>query len=181
MNKRMKFLKVALRDKDIGAVTMTSKYVADDIYKILGAINLAVEYGPGEGILTKTILKRLNPNGKLFVIEPNGEFVQALHHIGDARIHIIRGIAQNITKELAKLGVNKVDVVISSLPFSFLKPADRLKVLQDTYKILSPNGSFIVFQYSLIMRRPLQKIFSRVSVSFKLRNIPPGFLIIAQK
>ena len=58
------FIKVALGDYKVGAITVSTKYVADRVANALpkGAKNV-IEYGAGDGVITKEILKRLPPDG----------------------------------------------------------------------------------------------------------------------
>ena len=55
---RAHFLKNALSDRKIGAVTMSSDYVIADVLRRLPKNpRLVIEYGPGEGAVTRAIEK----------------------------------------------------------------------------------------------------------------------------
>ena len=179
---RAHFLKNALSDRKIGAVTMSSDYVIADVLRRLPKNpRLVIEYGPGEGAVTRAILGVLPPDARLVVIEPNQEFLDALGKITDPRLTIVSGMAQNLSHEaLAKM--RGADAIVASMPFSFLAPAERSKVVSDAYDLLAPGGNFIIsHQYSWIMRKPLRQKFPSVSVFFEPRNIFPCFILNARK
>ena len=175
------FLKTALADYKIGAVSKSSKYVIRRVLKhIAGPLGLIVEYGPGEGVLTRALLAKLSPAGKLIAVETNGEFAKTVRAIPDPRIEVIHGTAEQADSMLANLP--KVDLIVSSIPFSFLSPADREKIVSDASNFLVAGGSLIIFhQYSLLMLKIVKRHFKNVSVSFEPRNFLPCFIIVARK
>lgn len=181
--RRVHFLKTAVSDLEVGAITMSSKYVIKNVLKhISGPLNTVIEYGPGEGTLTKIILQHLSPQGKLIAVESNSEFVNILGGINDRRLHIIHGKAQDAVKKLDKYGVDTADAVIASVPFWFLDKKEREGIIKDAYSILAPGGTLIIFnQYQPLMYALLKKIFGVASISFELRNIPPCFIMHAKK
>lgn len=183
IHRRIDFLKTALRDPDVGAVTMSSKYVINGVLKrIRVPANVVIELGPGEGILTKFLLRNLPPEGKLLAIEPNAAFVKTLAGIDDSRIRIIQGKAQDIIQNAAHYGFANADLAVASIPFSLLNGVDRNKIIQDIHSALAPEGVLIVFnQYNPIMYLPLKKMFRTVSLSYELRNIFPCFIMEAKK
>ena len=72
------FLKIAFRDyKRVGAVTITSKYT---IRRVLRALKpeykYIVEYGAGNGAITREILNTLPPDGKLVAVELNDDLIK---------------------------------------------------------------------------------------------------------
>lgn len=180
---RMSFLKNALSYREAGAVTMSSKYVVQKVLKLLDTttLNTIIEYGPGSGAMTKALLASLSPQSKLIVIEPNAQFVHELEQIADSRLEVIKKRVQDLpAAQIESFG--QVDAVISSLPFSFLQPAERLSVVASTHKMLTPGGSFVVFhQYSRLMLRPLKNIFGSVAVLFEPRNFLPCFIMHSKK
>ncbi len=182
IRKRIDFLKTAIRDPQVGGITMSSRYVIEHVVKRLPKkLDTVIECGPGEGVLTKRLLKHLSFSGKLITIEPNRSFVERLRTINDRRLEVVKGTVQSVLPDLAgRLGA--VDLVIASIPFSFLARDERLKIVGEVYDILKPGGTFIIFnQYRQVMHAPVKKIFDKVSVSFEVRNILPCFIIDAQK
>jgi len=176
------FVNAVLSGGKTGAITMSSDYLVESVLKhVKGPLDIVVEYGPGDGVVTKAILKHLAPQGKLVVIESNPEFVKILRRIDDQRLHIIEGEVQDvITRETWH--IKEVDLILSSIPFSFLTPRKRDEVIAKTHALLQPRGSAIVFhQYSTLTKKSLGKYFNTVSVSFEPRNIFPCFILFAKK
>jgi phospholipid N-methyltransferase len=186
MLKQLKFFKVALFDRQIGAIARSSKYVVKAVVRDFEnqPMHRVVEYGPGDGVMTRELLKRMPKNGQLIAVESNPKFLKILKKIGDPRLRVIKGTVQNVSRELQRHHKETIDLVVSSIPFSMLKPIDREKVVHNTFEMLNDGGRFIVFhQYSRLMLSLLKKHFNADSVDtqFELRNVLPCFIMHAQK
>ena len=186
MRKQINFLKIALSDGQIGAMARSSKYVIGSVLRNIGkrSLHKVIEYGPGDGVLTKEILKRMPKDGELVAVETNPKFYKILSHLRDPRLKVIKGKAQNVSKVLESRNKATVDLVVSSIPFSILKRWERERVTSDAYNMLAAKGRFIVFhQYSPLMLNILNKYFGAKSVNtqFEVRNILPCFIMTAQK
>ena len=177
------FINAILSGGQVGAVSMSSNYVIKGVLKnIDGPLETIIEYGPGNGIMTKALLKLLSPQGKLIVIESNPKFVKILQKIKDSRIHIIEGKIQDVITSEKMCYIKEAGLVVSSIPFSFLKTVEREQVIEKTYALLASRGSCVIFhQYSTLVKKPLEKYFNTVSVSFEPRNIFPCFIFFAKK
>jgi len=182
MNKHIRFLKNAVLDRKVGAVARSSKYVVQNVLgRLTGPLETVIEYGPGDGVMTKELLKKLPSSSRFFVVESNAPFVKTLRQIEDGRLEVIEGKVQHLSPEDIQR-FSGADLVLSSIPFSMLKPGERLKVVSEVRKILKPGGRFIIFnQYSRLMFKPLRNNFNSVSASFEPRNIPPCFIFEAKK
>lgn len=184
MYKRIDFLKNYLSDIHVGALTRSSKYVIRTALKALGnrELNTIVEYGPGDGVMTAELLRRLSPNGKLLAVEANSNFAESLRKINDARLKIVHGKVQDIASNLERMGFKGLDAVVSSIPSSLLTASEREDMARTAFHALAKGGSLIIFhQYTTLMRGPLKKFFGSVKIHFELRNIMPCFVIIAKK
>jgi len=161
---------------------MSSKYLINRVLKhLVKPLNTVIEYGPGNGVMTKALLRHLSPQGKLLVIESDARFIKELNQIHDERLEIIQSRVQDLFLDQISIFC-QADAIISSIPFYFLTPADRLKVISETHKTLAPGGNFILFhQYRLLTLRQLNKSFNSVSVTFEPRNIFPCFILDAKK
>ena len=186
MQEQLNFLKIALLDRRIGAMTRSSKYVVKAVVRNLDnqPLRRIIEYGPGDGVMTKAMLNKMPRDGELIVIETNPKFLKVLREIKDPRLKVIKGTAQEVSKELKRHNHAVVDLVISSIPFSILEPAVREDIVSNTFDMLKNSGKFIVFhQYSPLMLGLLNKYFETkaVNIQFELRNILPCFIMSAQK
>lgn len=187
MIKKFNILKEAFFKKqtgDTGAFAKSSRYVLKRVLKLIKnkPLNQIIEYGPGDGAMTKELLKHLSPNGKLLAVEINPKFLEILRKITDSRLQVVDGQIQDVSENIKNYNFNKVDLVVSSIPFSWLSKAEQEKVVRATKKVLINGGMFIVFhQYSNIMHKPLKKIFNEAKTRFEFRNFFPCFIISAIK
>ena len=141
-----------------------------------------VELGPGTGVFTRRIAKKLPKNVVLLVFELNEEFyLQLKNEFYQSNIMIIHDSAENILMYLKEHNFDCADVVISSLPLSNFKEDLRSSLLNNIYESLSDAGKFIQFQYSLQSKKALMSLFQEVKIDFTALNIPPAFVFSCQK
>ncbi|OGZ07158.1 MAG: hypothetical protein A3C93_06115 [Candidatus Lloydbacteria bacterium RIFCSPHIGHO2_02_FULL_54_17] len=179
---RAKFLQNALKDHKVGALTMSSDYVVAAVLRLLPkAPRLVVEYGPGEGTITRKILRVLPSDARLIVVEPNLDFVEALKKVADPRLTIVPKMAQDLSPD-DLFSMRGADAVVASLPSFYLTPEERQKVVADAHNMLAPKGVFIFsHQYSWLMKKPLEEKFADVAIAFEPRNIFPCFILSGRK
>ncbi len=184
MDKSVNFLKNAIKGEKVGAVSRSSKYVIKEVLiNISGKdYETIVEFGPGDGVLTVELLKKLSPKGQLFVVELEPSFIKDLQKIKDKRLVVIEGKMEDVVGKPYKYGIKKAELVVSSIPFSFIKRSDREEVIKNTEKMLESGGQFIIFhQYSLLMQKLLKRHFHDVVNFFEPRNFFPCFIMVARK
>lgn len=174
----LRFLQTALSDHKVGAVTESSSHAIRGILKALPArCEYVVEYGPGLGVVTRAVISHLVPSGRLVAIETNNHFVRELQKQADPRLVVLEDDVVARMEQWSNLGLPRIDAVISGIPFSFLAPRLRERLIKKTYEALAPGGVFVVYQYSPLVFPILKKYFDRVSVSFEPRNLPPYFIM----
>lgn len=103
-----------------GAITETSRKVEVEICRNIPTDRdvVIIEFGMGHGNITKAILNKISPNSKLYAFEVKQEFCKYVRHsIQDERLEIINDGAENIKNHINQ----KIDSVISSIPFSFFQ------------------------------------------------------------
>ena len=181
---KLNFLKTALEDYRVGALTPSSSFVVKRILKKLPHHSRAciIEYGAGDGIITKALLEYLPANGKLIAIETNPHFIAVLKKIHDPRLEIMHEDVLKISKKLSALKLSRIDAVISGVPFSFFSSNERHEIVKRTFKGLSNHGRFILYQVSPLMFPYLKKYFKKkIDLSIEMRNFPPYFIMTAEK
>ncbi|WP_298508008.1 rRNA adenine N-6-methyltransferase family protein [uncultured Kordia sp.] len=182
---RLKFFREAIRDiKTSGTIVPSSRFLTRRMVKNIDFDNVKVivEFGPGNGIITKEILKRIQPQTKLIAFEINERFFQSLEKIKHSQLIIEKVSAEDIAEVLQKHGFNKADCVVSSLPFTNIPTEISDRILKNAYDAMIDNGLFVQFQYSLTYYKKLKKVFNdKVKLSFELFNIPPAFVYNAKK
>lgn len=180
-----KFIKTFFQDrKQVGAVAPSWRFLVN---KMCNQINfdeakVIVEFGPGTGVFTLELLKRMHPETKLIVLELNEEFYQLLQEkIDDSRMILRNESAEKIGDLLKEYGFEKADAILSSLPLAVIPNEIRDAILDNSYKYLKPGGHYIQYQYSLNAKKLIQKTFDDVRIGFVPVNVPPAFVYTASK
>ncbi|MFW5990894.1 MAG: class I SAM-dependent methyltransferase [Candidatus Nanoarchaeia archaeon] len=173
--KPLMFLKNFITDKDIASVAPSSRFSVNKLCKKIdfNKNNVIVEYGPGTGVITYPLLRRMNKNSKLIVLEQNKNFCRHLKKNKDPRFIVENDVAQNVQEILKKHGVEKADYIISGIPLSFFPNKEKSLLMRQTYNCLNPQGRFLVYQFSRHAEKYLEKNFDYVKKDFELLNIPP--------
>ncbi len=142
-----------------------------------------LEFGAGDGVVTLEIAKRLGPASKLYSFEINPEFYSmAKEQIADhPNVQMLPVSAFEVKRQIEMRDIGEVDYIVSCLPISFFKDAVARPYLEDCYDVLTDEGKFIQFQYSLSRYKLLRKVFESVKLSYTLRNLPPAFIYTCTK
>ncbi len=145
-------------------------------------VRCVVEYGPGTGVFTRGILKRMPRNARLMAIDTNPLFIEHLRDtIGDERLICVEGCAADVEAILQSHGFDAADYIISGLPFSTLPPPVAEHIAQATARAIRSGGSFLVYQYSRFVQPLLDRNFARVRSKMVWRCVPPARLFWARK
>jgi phospholipid N-methyltransferase len=140
------------------------------------------EYGPGEGVHSREIARRMRPDCQLLLFELDPAFSRDLRRQfnSDSRVHIINDNAAHLPLELKRRGIASCDYIVSGIPFSILKIDKKRELLQKTYDALAPGGRFIIYQVTNELKQHA-KIFDRAKSEYFLQNIPPMFITVFEK
>lgn len=168
----------------VGSVIPTSRTAIGALLAPIdwGKVDCVVEYGPGTGVFTRELLRRLGPQGRLIAIDTNAIFIDHLRTmIADPRLSCIAGSAVDVEEILAREGLAAADYVISGLPFSTLPPPVADAIMDATERAIRPGGAFLIYQYSLFVLPMLARRFASVRVGRVWRCVPPARLFWAGK
>jgi len=140
------------------------------------------EYGPGEGVHSREIARRMTPDSHLLLFELDAQLARALERqfAGDRRVHVIHGDAASLPYELKRRGFASCDYILSGIPFSILKIEKKRALLRKTYDALKPDGKFIIYQVTNELRQHAT-VFQRAKSEYFLQNIPPMFITVFHK
>ena len=131
-----------------------------------------VEYGPGTGVISEEVLKRMTPDSLLILLEINNDFVQLLRNkLQSDRVRIFRR-ARKISSAHSFCGENRADYIVSGIP---LQPHPRQiarHIVQQTYHMLKEDGVFIAYQLLSSARRYMKERFQKVIVFQERQNFP---------
>ncbi|TDQ28531.1 class I SAM-dependent methyltransferase [Tenacibaculum caenipelagi] len=180
MGKKFNFFKEAVKNyKTSGTVVPSSKYLANKMLEDLNfnTAEVIVELGPGNGAITRHILKKIQPNTVLICFEINDAFYKELKKIKHPQLIVLKASAENIKGEIEKLGYSKTDYIVSSLPLTIIPKEISHSILVKSYNFLEPKGLFIQYQYSLSYYKKLKEVFGdSINLSFEPLNFPPAFI-----
>jgi len=110
VGKKIDFFKVAVKSlKTSGTVTPSSKFLAKKMIKNIdfSSCKILVELGPGNGVITNQILKKLQPDSHLVCFEVNETFYENLKKINHPQLTVLKVSAEQIQPEMEKLGFLK--------------------------------------------------------------------------
>jgi phospholipid N-methyltransferase len=140
------------------------------------------EYGPGEGVHSREIARRMCPDSHLLLFELDRAFARDLERqfAGDRRVRVIHGDAASLPHELQRRRIGSCDYILSGIPFSILKIEKKRALLQKTYDALAPGGSFIIYQVTNELKQHAT-LFEHTESEYFLQNIPPMFITVFQK
>jgi len=150
-------------------------------------VRTVVELGAGTGAITRVLLESLAPQAKVLAFEINPEFVSYMQKtFSDPRLVLLNTRAEDVGRELRRLGYSRIDAVVSSLSLRFM-PDHRQRILQE---VLSPfmdeRSVYTQYQYIHGMRYENGKISRHSSLPFLRRyfrsvqcrtiwrNLPPA-------
>lgn len=171
-----------MRDwRTIGSITPSSRYLVGGMLDQIdfGQVRRVVEYGPGTGVFTAEILRRLHPDAQLLALDTEDHFIVDLRtKFPDPRLIAVRGSAEAIDRHLAALGWPGAEVIISGIPYTAMPAALREGILGASAAALAPDGQFVAYQYSPYIRPLLGKLFRHVATHWVARNVPPAFFFV---
>jgi phospholipid N-methyltransferase len=172
-----------LHPRMLGSIVPSSRFL---IRQLLEPVDWAqarviVEYGPGVGVITSEVLRRMRPDAMLIAIETNPAFVHYLRNsFQDERLQVVEASAEAVDEILRRYGHSSASYVISGIPFSTIPAPVRENILLKTCEVLKPGGSFLVYQFSSRVLEDLQRIFRFVRRKFEPLNVLPAHLFFCQ-
>lgn len=195
------FWKVTRRNfKTTGAVLPSSPFLARALAAELEAPRppgRILEVGPGTGVVTKAIARRLQPGDHVDCVELNATFADAVRQLvasdrvfagkRDA-ITVINGAVEDLP------GTDVYDFIVSGLPLNNFPAALVRRIFQSYSRLLKPGGVVSYFEYVLVRqlktpfvnkdeRRRLHRvgqIVNKYITEFQVRsehvlmNVPPA-------
>ncbi|MEP7015440.1 MAG: methyltransferase domain-containing protein [Verrucomicrobiota bacterium] len=176
-----RFLK---RPFQIASIMPSSKALVD---RVAGKMDFSqprviAEFGPGEGVHSREIARRMDPRSHLLLFELDQAFASDLERqfLSDPRVHVIHGDAASLPQELERLEFGHCDYVLSGIPFSILQIDKKRALLQKTHDALAPGGSFIIYQVTNELKQHAT-LFDHAESEYCLQNIPPMFITVFQR
>lgn len=186
MYKGLVFLGEGLRNlRSIGSVTPSSRHLT---HRLLRNVDFSharciVEWGPGLGTVTDSIINELGENATLVCCEVHTPFYDNLAgRITDKRVHIINDTAENLHEHLLRLRLPNPAYIISSIPLTNMSAQTRKTVLETAKQCLHDGGMYIQYQYIVPFSvREIKRYFPKTSLDFVFFNTPPAWVYECRK
>src|SRR4051812_49093708 len=140
------------------------------------------EYGPGEGVHTREIARRMRPDAHLLIFELDAAFSRDLERqfANDPRVTVLNRDAAALPDELMRRGIPACDYILSGIPFSILNIDKKRALLQKTHDALADDGAFIIYQVTNELKQHAT-LFPQADSEYFLQNIPPMFITVFRK
>src|SRR5438046_9843871 len=106
------------------------------------------EYGPGEGVHSRALARRMRPDAQLllFGLDPAFSRDLARQFAGDLRLRGVNANAETLRSELAQRDIAHCDYIISRIPFRILELEKKRNLLRQPHDALAPGGAVIIYQ-----------------------------------
>lgn len=175
-----------------GAIAASCDSLAElitDCARLDSGVRSVVEFGPGTGVFTERILRKIAPDTTFFAMEISPYFVAATRkRCPEATIY--EDSALNVKEYLRRHGVEHCDRIVCGLPWAAFPKTLQDSLMDVTLDALSPGGRFVTFAYlhglllppGVRFRRNLTRSFRQVTLTRTVwRNAPPAFVYCADK
>ena len=195
------FLEEALANyTSVASVAPSSKHLARAMAEPLRKrkAGVVVELGAGTGVITRALLDLLPKDAALLAFEINPRFYRYLRRkITDPRLMLLNTSAETLHKQVAQLGFERVDAVVSSLSFSLMPVRLRNAVLNSVLAALDSKSVFLQYHYlpaqivnalpqpgrngRLNVPKFLNQNFASVKSKIVWRNLPPAVVYVCTR
>lgn len=178
------FKRFLQRPFQIASIVPSSKALVERVADKMNFNRASViaEYGPGEGVHSREIARRMRSDAKLLLFELDAAFSRDLRRqfSDDPRVHVFHADAATLPQELARRRIPQCDYILSGIPFSILEKNKKRDLLQKSHDALKPGGSFIIYQVTNELKQHAT-FFDASESEYCLQNIPPMFITVFQK
>jgi phosphatidylethanolamine/phosphatidyl-N-methylethanolamine N-methyltransferase len=114
----------------------------------LAQAELVVEFGPGTGVMTQALLRRLPDDAKVLAFEINSRFVRQLKNaLPDPRLEVLEVSAESVGQVLRQRNHSRVDAVVSSLGLTIMPDALKHSIFEALMPYLDERSVLTQFQY----------------------------------
>ncbi len=134
---------------------------------------VVVELGPGEGCHTRQIVRRMNPESRLILIELDEHFAAHLtkQFAHDSRVTVVNADVLHLVETLQQLGISNPDYIYSGIPFTIMDKSLRERLLASIANSMGPNTVLITYQVSLMISE--HELFTLSRSEQCIFNVPP--------
>jgi phosphatidylethanolamine/phosphatidyl-N-methylethanolamine N-methyltransferase len=178
----------------LGAVAPSGRALARRMVDAAGirSDHTVVELGAGTGPMTAEIVSR-HPEpaaaGRFVALEPNPALAMVLRE-RFPEVRVEERFAQQLRAILDEMGLERVDRVVSSLPWAIWPQALQAEVFAAILDVLAPDGRMVTFGYlhalplpaARRLRAALEARFESVETTpAAWANVPPALVYVCDR
>lgn len=170
----IKFLK---NPKENASIVPSSKYLSKAMIDWIdfSKIHTIVELWPWTWVFTKEIIKKAKKNTKIILIETEKNYVDLLKKKFKNIVIIENDSAENLNKIIIKHKIDKIDLIVSWLPYTI--PKNVLdNILLSIWWHVSSWTTFRFFTYIPPVMKKYYKCLPIKRKKFVMRNFPPAWI-----
>ncbi len=169
-----------------GAIAPSSGHLAGEMVNWIDwqKVGTCVEFGPGTGAFTPSILSSMHDGTHFFAVELNDVFAATMADKFPNVDTLCRSVA-DIDAICDERNVVKIDCIICGLPWAAFATELQQTLMRAVLSRMSEGGYFCTFAYlqgtilpaGIRFRRMLHESFASVECSRTVwRNLPPAFV-----
>ncbi len=187
MRDSLLFLKTFVqKPTQVGSIWPSSRGLSEMLVDSIdwGKAKCVVEFGPGTGVATEVIAKRLHSAVKFFAIERSGALAEKTRTRCPS-VDVIEGCVTEVENYCRQRNIAQVDGIISGLPWAAFTSELQNSIIEAMFRVLPVGGQFATFAYLQGLMLPagkrfqslLKHNFSKVTKSPVVwMNMPPAFV-----
>jgi phospholipid N-methyltransferase len=170
--------------KTSGTILAATKYTINKILSLIPIEKdlIILEIGLGDGCISSEIISKMTPSSKFIGVELNTKFYSDLQEkINDKRAILINGSVLSLSQLLHDIKVDRVDVIISTLPLSFFNQAEQESIFLQISQHMHDTSVFVQAVHVPNIFSLLKAHFSTIKMKFEFRNLPPYLIYVCRK
>ncbi len=176
---RIKFFIESLKKiRQVGTITPSGSALSKKAASFLDTQHktLIVELGAGNGPITRKILERISEDSCLIAIELDSKFCDQLRTIQDDRLIVVNDSIENIAEILKAHNKQKIDYVVSAIPFILFDRSKAKIMIQTVQKHMKNQSKWLQIHYSKSIIDLYKSLFKEVHTHRIFKNIPPAYV-----
>jgi phospholipid N-methyltransferase len=171
------FLKKFLqKGRTISSAVPSSKVLVESMLRHIdfSRPSTIVELGAGTGPVTELVLDRLRPHNRFVAVENDPDFCEVMRR-RFPEVTLLQMDATRLLEPMARLGIDKVDYILSGLPAPNLPARGTVRLWRWLRHVMPQDGRFIQMTVApLVYRAFYDRLFESVSYRMVWWNVPPG-------
>jgi len=172
------------RPREVGALAPSSPALGKAVAECVpwSAKTAVVEAGPGDGAITEFLVENKPDDATFFAVELNPQLASTLAE-RLPEVPVVVGDLCDLPQMCADRGLDEVDAVVATLPWSVLSETKQRALLDGITGVLAPGGRLVFYVYlhalpflrrSLFVKLIRERFETMEEQLTVWRNIPPA-------